>query len=88
MPRLEFPPGKDVLQLVWCALIHDQDEDEGPVHPRLYWRAEAEVLAAGHRMEHLLTITGDIQLGDCGGVCFFHCRRCPGLPWDWRYDCH
>ena len=42
----------------------------------------------GHRMEHPLTITGDIQLGDCGGVYFFHCRRCPGLPWDWRFDCH
>lgn len=43
---------------------------------------------SGHRMEHLLTITGDIQLGDCGGVYFFHCRQCPGLPWDWRFDCH
>jgi hypothetical protein len=41
----------------------------------------------GHRMEHLLTITGDIQLGDCGGVCFVRYRKCPGLPWDWRFDC-
>ncbi|MFI9820300.1 hypothetical protein ACIHFC_07460 [Streptomyces sp. NPDC052013] len=161
VPGLEFPEGKDLLQLVWCALIHEQDP--GPVMPRLYWRNEAEVTAggllteipevsegeydedhmpepstlspttaadypsrhdlprhlretplpdshligtkvggwpawtqpahwpdcdSGHRMEHLLTITGDIQLGDCGGVYFFHCRRCPGLPWDWRFDCH
>ncbi|MFD8222792.1 hypothetical protein ACFV16_01260 [Streptomyces massasporeus] len=176
VPELEFPEGKDLLQLVWCALVHEQDA--GPVVPRLYWRNEAEIVAAGplseipgvsegeydednmpepstlspstaedcpsrhdlprdlretweprlpsaaggtgavwppdsnviatkvggwpawtqpadwpdcesgHRMEHLLTITGDIQLGDCGGVYFFHCRRCPALPWDWRFDCH
>ncbi|MEV6108398.1 hypothetical protein AB0M28_27385 [Streptomyces sp. NPDC051940] len=43
---------------------------------------------AGHRMTHLLTITGDIQLGDCGGIYFFRCRTCPGEPWDWRWDCH
>ncbi|MFF4052667.1 DUF1963 domain-containing protein [Streptomyces chartreusis] len=174
VPGLEFPDGKDLLQVVWCALNHEQDP--GPVMPRLYWRNEAEVAAGGllseipvagegeydedhmpepstlsptpaddypsrhdlpedvrdtweprfrsptggvtwpshsnviatkaggwpawtqpadwpdcacgHRMEHLLTITGDIQLGDCGGVYFFHCRRCPGLPWDWRFDCH
>jgi hypothetical protein len=174
VPGLEFPEGKDLLQLVWCALVHEQDS--GPVVPRLYWRNEAEVVAggllseipgvsegeydedhmpepstlspitaedyprwldlpkdiwetweprlrlptggsmwppdsnvigtkvggwpawtqpadwpnceSGHRMEHLLTITGDIQLGDCGGVYFFHCRQCPGLPWDWRFDCH
>ncbi|MEU5382073.1 MULTISPECIES: DUF1963 domain-containing protein [unclassified Streptomyces] len=168
VPGLEFPEGKDLLQLVWCALIHEQDP--GPVVPRLYWRNEAEVVAAGllseipevsegeydedhmperstlsptiaqdypswhdlsedtltlwgsrvvlpdddcnvvgtkvggwpawtqrgnwpdcesgHRMEHLLTITGDMQLGDCGGVYFFRCRQCPGLPWDWRYDCY
>ncbi|MFH8616700.1 DUF1963 domain-containing protein [Streptomyces sp. NPDC017979] len=174
VPGLEFPEGKDVLQLVWCALVHEQDP--GPVVPRLYWRNEAEVVAAGllseipeasagqydedhmpepstlspttaedfpsrldlpedmretweprlqlpsggflwppdsnviatkvggwpawtqpadwpncaggHRMEHLLTITGDIQLGDCGGIYFFRCRRCTGLPWDWRFDCH
>lgn len=174
VPGLEFPAGKDLLQVVWCALIHEQDP--GPVLPRLYWRNEAEVLAGGtlseipavsegeydeenmpepstlapataddypsrhdlpqdlletweprfrlptggalwppdsnviatkiggwpawvqpsawpdcdggHRMEHLLTVTGDIQLGDCGGVYFFHCRQCPGHPWDWRSDTH
>ncbi|MFJ2741353.1 DUF1963 domain-containing protein [Streptomyces sp. NPDC087440] len=162
-PGLEFPEGKDVLQVVWCALNHD----DGPflVSPRLYWRNEAQVVAdgaqagtpvaregeydeynvpevsvlaptvvrdlpsgwetwnsrdgegegdedghviaskaggwpawtqppnwpdcaEGHRMEHLLTLTGDIQLGDCGGVYFFRCRRCPEQPWDWRGDCH
>ncbi|MFJ5217620.1 hypothetical protein ACIP98_23250 [Streptomyces sp. NPDC088354] len=174
VPGLEFPEGKDLLQLVWCALIHERDP--GPVMPQLYWRNEAEVVAggllseppevsegeydednmpepstlspmvaedfprwldlpkdmeetwerrlrlptgdaewppdsnligtkvggwpawtqpadwpdceSGHRMEHLLTITDDIPLGDCGGVYFFHCRQCPGLPWDWRFDCH
>ncbi|KUL53764.1 hypothetical protein ADL22_03550 [Streptomyces sp. NRRL F-4489] len=175
VPALEFPEGKDVFQLVWCALTHEQDP-RALVMPRLYWRNEAEVLAGGllseipeasegeydednmpepstvspttakdyprsldlpkdmgrtwerhlrspadrstwppdnniigtkaggwpawtqpadwpdcergHRMEHLLTITGDIHLADCGGVYFFHCRRCPALPWDWRFDCH
>ncbi len=175
VPGLAFPEGKDLLQLVWCALIHEEDP-QGLVLPRLYWRNEAEVVAggllseipevsegeydednmpesstlspataedfpsrhdlpedmpetggcrlplpadgslwppgshvvatkaggwpawtqpadwpdcaSGHRMEHLLTITGDIQLGDCGGVYFFHCRQCPGHPWDWRFDCH
>ncbi|WP_327117043.1 hypothetical protein OG206_17420 [Streptomyces sp. NBC_01341] len=174
VPGLDFPEGKDLLQLVWCALIHEQDP--GPVVPRLYWRSEADVVAGGllsdapgvnegeydedhmpepstlspiaasdcptwldvpeglrdsweprlraatdgstwppdsnligtkvggwpawtqpphwpdcecgRRMEHLLTITGDVQLGDCGGVYLFRCRQCPGLPWDWRFDCH
>ncbi|CAL9507381.1 DUF1963 domain-containing protein [Streptomyces sp. enrichment culture] len=175
VPGLDFPEGKDVLQLLWCALVHD--EDPGPVVPRLHWRNEAETLAGGvlreiprpkegeydednvpvpstlsptpaqdhprswlhlpedlretweprlrsasggslvppdahhvatkaggwpawtqpadwpyceggHLMEHLLTVTGDIQLGDCGGVYVFECRACPGRPWDWRYDCH
>ncbi|MFD3512185.1 DUF1963 domain-containing protein [Streptomyces sp. NPDC058657] len=169
VPGLEFPVGTDVLQVVWCALNHD----DGPflVSPRLFWRDGTQVVAGGmragtpvaregeydednvpepstvsptvvpdrpsrwehgnapqgggasygddeegegghvvaskaggwpawtqpanwpdcaegHRMEHLLTLTGDIQLGDCGGVYFFRCRRCPGHPWDWRGDCH
>ncbi|WP_433549271.1 DUF1963 domain-containing protein [Streptomyces sp. CA-294286] len=168
VPEVPFPPDKDLLQLVWCALNHD----EGPhlVVPRLYWRREADVeergllaeapvagggeydeynvpqegrctlspstaqdfpsrhdlpdglrdtadtqerlseshlvatklggwpcwtqpgdwpeCPAGHRMEHLLTVTGDIQLGDCGGIYFFLCRQCPDHPWDARSDCH
>ncbi len=161
VPGLEFPAGTDVLQLVWCALYHE--DDRLLVVPQLHWRNEARVLAGGalaeipeagegeydqdnvpepstvspvvvrdwpsrweegnaqhrrddedghvvaskvggwpawtqrakwpdcaqgHRMEHLLTLTGDMQLGDCGGVYFFRCRRCPGQPWDWRWDCH
>ncbi|MEU6419674.1 hypothetical protein [Streptomyces spiralis] len=35
----------NLLQLVWCALIHEQDP--GPVMARLYWRNEAEVVAGG-----------------------------------------
>jgi hypothetical protein len=173
VPDLPFPEGKDVLQLVWCALVHEQDP--GPVMPRLHWRNEVETVAggvlpeipkakegeydednmpepstlsptpatdhprwldlpedlretwephlrsptggslvppdsnniatkaggwpawtqpadwphcaSGHLMEHLLTITGDIQLGDGGGVYVFDCRACPDRPWAWRFDC-
>ncbi|MEU6847286.1 hypothetical protein ABZ930_35990 [Streptomyces sp. NPDC046716] len=46
VPWLEFPPGKDVVQLLWCALIHDNDP-AGAVLPKLYWRSEAETVAAG-----------------------------------------
>ncbi|MFE2540359.1 DUF1963 domain-containing protein [Actinacidiphila glaucinigra] len=47
--------------------------------------------ARGHRMEHLLSITADDEhdmvMGDAGGVYFFVCRECPGLPFAHRYDC-
>lgn len=46
VPRLEFPAGKDVMQLVWCPLIHPGDP-AGAALPRLYWRSEEEVVAAG-----------------------------------------
>ncbi|MDI9888553.1 hypothetical protein QMZ92_30335 [Streptomyces sp. HNM0645] len=46
VPGLEFPEGKDLLQLVWCALMHEQDP-RLLVMPRLYWRNEAEVVAGG-----------------------------------------
>ncbi|REK89392.1 hypothetical protein DY245_16235 [Streptomyces inhibens] len=48
VPRLEFPAGKDVLQLVWCPLIHPEDP-AGAALPRLYWRneTETETVAAG-----------------------------------------
>ncbi|WP_460068841.1 YwqG family protein [Streptomyces sp. YKOK-I1] len=46
VPLLEFPQGEDVVQLLWCALIHDEDP-AGVVLPRLYWRNEAETVAAG-----------------------------------------
>ncbi|WP_432117216.1 DUF1963 domain-containing protein [Streptomyces sp. bgisy032] len=179
VPQLKFPQGTDVLQLVWCALIHPQDP-AGAALPRLYWRREEEVLAGGvlrdipapqqgeydedfmprpctvsptqvveypnwdfsedlrqtlqprieeleerfgldytqwacalqnkvggypawnqppnwpvcergHRMEHLLSITGeadlDMDMGDLGGIYVFLCRQCPELPYAHRYDC-
>ncbi|MFF3844526.1 hypothetical protein [Streptomyces sp. NPDC002328] len=46
MPDLPFPDGRDLLQLVWCPLIHPQDH-AGAALPKLYWRTEADVLAAG-----------------------------------------
>ncbi|MEV5983184.1 hypothetical protein [Streptomyces sp. NPDC052114] len=50
--------------------------------------ADWPTCARSHRMDHLLTITGDIQLGDCGGIYVFHCVRCPERPWGWRGDGH
>lgn len=48
--ELPFPPGTDLLQVLWCPFDHP-DEDEGPwPRPMLYWRNEAAVgarLAAG-----------------------------------------
>lgn len=44
VPWWEFPEGKDVVQLLWCALIHEEDP-AGVVLPKLYWRNEAETVA-------------------------------------------
>ncbi|MFB6676191.1 DUF1963 domain-containing protein [Streptomyces sp. NPDC056390] len=46
VPELQFPEGMDVLQLVWCPLIHPQDQ-AGAALPKLYWRSETNVLATG-----------------------------------------
>ncbi|MFE6888165.1 DUF1963 domain-containing protein [Streptomyces sp. NPDC057694] len=46
VPALSFPEGMDVLQLVWCPLIHPQDQARAAL-PKLYWRNEDEVCAAG-----------------------------------------
>ncbi|WP_405483926.1 DUF1963 domain-containing protein [Streptomyces sp. NBC_00009] len=46
IPELQFPEGMDVLQLVWCPLIHPQDQ-AGAALPKLYWRSETNVLATG-----------------------------------------
>ncbi|MHC5906893.1 DUF1963 domain-containing protein [Streptomyces sp. S6] len=43
VPELEFPDGTDVLQVVWCTLVHPADPAES-VLPRLYWRRESDVL--------------------------------------------
>ncbi|WP_406397222.1 DUF1963 domain-containing protein [Streptomyces uncialis] len=176
VPELRFPEGKDVLQVVWCPLIHPDELDVAL--PALHWRDEAEARAAGvlrdvpqppggeyeldfmprpactltptvvvdypdkdlpgellpyvvefeekygsfynevacvsrnkvggypawtqppdwpycdegHRMEHLLSVTGeehlDMAMGDAGGIYLFLCRQCPELPSAYRYDCH
>lgn len=46
VPWLEFPQGTDVVQLLWCALIHEEDR-AGVVLPKLFWRNEAQTVAAG-----------------------------------------
>ncbi|MEU5158781.1 hypothetical protein AB0G74_04115 [Streptomyces sp. NPDC020875] len=175
VPGLPFPDGTDVLQLLWCALLHP-DEPSESVRPVLHWRTESAIApsgtpgdvprpaegeydpdflpdacvlapvecvdyphrdlpeelvplvlraeeefgfflsefgvleskvggypawtqppdwpycAAGHRMDHLLSVTGDEELrmdmGDAGGVYLFVCTECPGMPYASRYDCH
>ncbi|WP_234444702.1 DUF1963 domain-containing protein [Streptomyces sp. NRRL F-525] len=46
VPELPFPEGADVLQLLWCPLIHPDDQAYATL-PRLHWRNEAAVLATG-----------------------------------------
>ncbi|MDG5801860.1 DUF1963 domain-containing protein [Streptomyces ossamyceticus] len=46
VPELSFPEGMDVLQLVWCPLIHPRDQACAAL-PKLYWRSEADVLTTG-----------------------------------------
>ncbi|MEV8530178.1 hypothetical protein AB0451_39935 [Streptomyces sp. NPDC052000] len=46
VPELPFPQGCDVLQIVWCPLIHES-QDQCTVLPQLHWRNEAEVTATG-----------------------------------------
>ncbi|MFE2292597.1 hypothetical protein [Streptomyces sp. NPDC059452] len=38
VPELPFPAGMDVLQVVWCPLIHD--DEAGTARPEVYWRSE------------------------------------------------
>ncbi|GGZ15271.1 hypothetical protein GCM10010387_04470 [Streptomyces inusitatus] len=47
VPELRFPEGKDLLQLLWCTLLHPLEQD-APL-PALHWREEADVLARGVR---------------------------------------
>ncbi|MFJ8013903.1 hypothetical protein [Streptomyces sp. NPDC096339] len=44
------------------------------------WQAEADP-AVLHSFGH------GMDLGDCGGMYFFVCRTCPGIPYTHRYDC-
>ncbi|THA70824.1 hypothetical protein E6P78_08850 [Streptomyces sp. A0958] len=46
VPELPFPAGMDVLQVVWCPLIHN--DEAGTVLPKVYWRSEQTV--AGGRV--------------------------------------
>jgi hypothetical protein len=206
VPDLPFPEGCDLLQVVWCPLIHE-GQGQWTVRPELRWRAAVEVAGGelllepprpyeyddeyvprpctvsptrvveypgadlpdevgerlgdleerldlplygsvttwqskvggyptwtqapewpdcdcGRRMEHLLSIAAtepcggrwlpvdeyppgneepvwhvvadpeveesighDMCMGDLGGVYFFVCRSCPGMPFAYRYDC-
>lgn len=45
VPELPFPAGTDVLQVVWCPLIHD--DEVGAALPKVYWRSEQTVAAGG-----------------------------------------
>ncbi|MEV4442864.1 hypothetical protein AB0K09_28395 [Streptomyces sp. NPDC049577] len=42
VPALVFPPGTDVLQMLWCPLLHSDDDQWSPV-PVLRWRSAAEL---------------------------------------------
>ncbi|MEV7283306.1 hypothetical protein AB0O01_01845 [Streptomyces sp. NPDC093252] len=44
VPELPFPAGTDVLQIVWCTLVHDGHG--ATVLPKVYWRHE-ETVARG-----------------------------------------
>ncbi|MEU5812082.1 hypothetical protein [Streptomyces sp. NPDC047718] len=39
VPRLPFPVGSDLLQVLWCPLVHE--DDQYAANPRLYWRSMA-----------------------------------------------
>lgn len=39
VPGLAFPPGTDLLQILWCPLAHDDGQDAAS--PRLPWRSAA-----------------------------------------------
>ncbi|MGW4892779.1 hypothetical protein ACWEQL_11015 [Kitasatospora sp. NPDC004240] len=49
VPALAFPDGADLLQLLWCPLVHSEHDQWSPV-PVLRWRAAAEV-AAGRLLD-------------------------------------
>ncbi|MFD4609625.1 hypothetical protein ACFWOT_16270 [Streptomyces sp. NPDC058440] len=44
VPNLVFPAGTDLLQILWCPLVHE--DDQYAANPRLYWRSSA-LIAAG-----------------------------------------
>ncbi|MFE9445962.1 hypothetical protein ACFYO2_45250 [Streptomyces sp. NPDC006602] len=44
VPDLVFPVGTDLLQILWCPLVHE--DDQAAADPRLHWRSTA-LTAAG-----------------------------------------
>ncbi|WP_345655270.1 hypothetical protein [Streptomyces siamensis] len=44
VPGLVFPVGTDLLQILWCPLVHE--DGQCAANPRLYWRS-AVLTAAG-----------------------------------------
>ncbi|MFD4955657.1 hypothetical protein, partial [Streptomyces sp. NPDC058451] len=44
VPNLVFPADTDLLQILWCPLVHE--DDQYAANPRLYWRSSA-LIAAG-----------------------------------------
>ncbi|MER5753709.1 hypothetical protein [Streptomyces sp. NPDC002088] len=44
VPGLVFPAGTDLLQILWCPLVHE--DDQAAANPQLHWRS-ATLTAAG-----------------------------------------
>ncbi|MEY9877921.1 hypothetical protein ABH931_007445 [Streptacidiphilus sp. MAP12-33] len=44
VPALIFPVGRDVLQVLWCPLVHDEGDQWCPV-PMIRWRSSVETAA-------------------------------------------
>lgn len=44
VPGLVFPAGTDLLQILWCPLVHE--DDQYAANPRLHWRNAALTAAA------------------------------------------
>ncbi|MFF4647163.1 hypothetical protein [Streptomyces sp. NPDC001389] len=43
VPDLVFPAGTDLLQILWCPLVHE--DDQYAANPRLHWRNTAQTAA-------------------------------------------
>ncbi|MFE0381253.1 hypothetical protein ACFW1M_38125 [Streptomyces inhibens] len=68
VPRLKFPADKDVLQLIWCLLIHPEDlasalQNKVGGYPAWTQPPKWPHCARGRRMEHLLSVTEEPGYG-------------------------